>query len=81
MCGGMRKCRKIFKGGGKQKKSGIVGEMSKVDKSTRMLGVQQRWKRLRVSCMSGWALRNEKIIFIDYLDKKIKLERMCSTLS
>lgn len=51
MCGGMRKCRKIFKGGGKQKKSGIVGEMSKVDKSTRRLGVQQRWKRLRVSCM------------------------------
>lgn len=25
LCGGMRKCRKIFKGGGKQKKSGIVG--------------------------------------------------------
>lgn len=50
MCGGMRKCRKIFRGG-KQNKSGIVGEMSKVDKSTRMLGVQQRWKRLRVSCM------------------------------
>lgn len=51
MCGGMRKRRKIFKGGGKQKKSGIVGEMSKVDMSTRRLGVQQRWKRLRVSCM------------------------------
>lgn len=50
MCGGMRKRRKILKGG-KQKKSGIVGEMSKVDMSTRRLGVQQRWKRLRVSCM------------------------------
>lgn len=51
MCGGMRKRMKILKGGGKQKKSGIVGEMSKVDMSTRRLGVQQRWKRLRVSCM------------------------------
>lgn len=29
LCGGMRKCRKIFKGGGKQKKSGIAEEMSR----------------------------------------------------
>lgn len=44
LCAKMRKHRKVFKGKGCHRNSGIVREMKKVGRSTGRLGVQQRWQ-------------------------------------